>query len=104
MSTSDALHGEMPGFFPGRPDGECDEPLLDMLVERCPVPPGAPPEMHDLARMLAAVTGPAEHGELAGETAALAAFARLASPAGVSPAAPRSARRWLSGRLARAQG
>ena len=104
MSASDASHGEMPGFFPGRPGGERDEPLLDTLLEQRPVPPGAPPEMHDLARMLAAVTGSAEHGELAGETAALAAFARLASPAGVSPAAPRSARRWLSGRLARAQG
>jgi hypothetical protein len=77
----------MPGFLPGRPGGERDEPLLDMLLERRPTPPGAPPEMHDLERMLAAVAGPAEPGELAGEAAALAAFAQLSAPAGISPAA-----------------
>ena len=101
MNAADALHGEMPGFLPGRPGGEHDEPLLDMLLERRPIPPGAPPEMHDLACMLAAVAGPAEHGELAGEATVLTAFARLASPAGVSPVARRSARRRLSGRPAR---
>ena len=95
------MHGEMPGFFPGRPGGEHDEPLLDMLLERRPIPPGAPPEVHDLARMLAAAAGPAESGELAGETAAMAAFARRASPAGISPAVSRSARRRLSGWSAR---
>ena len=95
------MHGEMPGFFPGRPGGEHDEPLLDMLLERRPIPPGAPPEVHDLARMLAAAAGPAEPGELAGEAAAMAAFARRASPAGISPAVSRSARRRLSGRSAR---
>ena len=102
MSGPDALHGEMPGFPPGRPGGERDEPLLDMLFDRRPIPPGAPPEMHDLARMLAAVAGPAEPGDLAGEAAALAVFARLVSPASVSPAAMRPARRWLSGRPGRA--
>ena len=79
MSGPDAMHGEMPGFFPGRPGGERDEPLLDMIFDRRPIPPGAPPEMHDLARMLAAVAGPAEPGDLAGEAAVLAAF----SPAGL---------------------
>ena len=103
MSGSDAMHGEMPGFFPGRPGGERDEPLLDMIFDRRPLPPRAPPEMHDLARMLAAVAGPAEPGDLAGEATVLAAFARLASPAGISPAASRPARRWLSGRPARAR-
>jgi hypothetical protein len=83
----------MPGFFPGRPGGEHDEPLLDMILERRPIPPGAPPEIHDLAHMLAAVAGPAEPGELTGAVATLAAFTRLGSPAGISPAAPRSARR-----------
>jgi hypothetical protein len=87
------MHGEMPGFFPGRPGGEHDEPLLDMILERRPVPPGAPPEIHGLAHMLAAVAGPAEPGELTGEAATLAAFTRLGFPVGVSPAAPRSARR-----------
>ena len=103
MSGPDAMHGEMPGFFPGRPGGERDEPLLDMIFDRRPLPPGAPPEMHDLARMLAAAAGPAEPGELAGEATALAAFARLASPVGISPAASRPARRRLPGRPRRAR-
>jgi hypothetical protein len=97
MSGPDAMHGEMPGFFPGRPGGE-HEPLLDMIFDRRPLPPGAPPEMHDLARMLAAVAGPAEPGDLAGEATALAEFARLASPVGISPAASRPARHRLSKR------
>ena len=42
MSGPDAMHHEMPGIFPGRPGGEHDEPLLDMLLERRPIPPGAP--------------------------------------------------------------
>jgi hypothetical protein len=95
------MQDEMPGFFPGRPGGEHDEPLLDMLLERRPIPPGAPPEMHDLARLLAAAAGPAESGDLAGEAAARAAFSRLRSPAGVSHAAPRSARPRLTARPAR---
>ena len=103
MSGPDALHGEMPGFPPGRPGGERDEPLLDMIFDRRPIPPGAPPEMHDLARILAAVAGPAEPGDLAGEATALAAFARLVPPASVSPAASRPARHRLSRRPARAR-
>jgi len=95
------MHGEMPGFFPGRPGGEHDEPLLDMILERRPIPPGAPPEFHGLARMLAAVAGSAEPGDLAGQDAAHAAFTRLASRSGTSHAALRSARRSLSERPAR---
>ena len=95
------MHSEMPGFFPGRPGGEHDEPLLDMILERCPIPPGAPPEIHGLARMLTAVAGPAEPGDLAGQAAAHAAFTRLVSPPGTSPAALRSARRSLPERPAR---
>ncbi len=101
MSGPDALDGEMPGFSPGRPGGGRDEPLLDMIFDRRPIPPGAPPEMHDLVRMLAAAAGPAESGDLAGETAALAAFSRLVPPASISPAASRPARRWLSRRPVR---
>jgi hypothetical protein len=101
MSGPDAMHDEMPGFFPGRPGGEHDEPLLDMLLERRPIPPGAPPELHDLARMLDAAAGPGEPGDLAGEAAARAAFSRLPSPAGTSYAAPRSARHRLTKRPAR---
>ena len=95
------MHDEMPGFFPGRPGGEHDEPLLDMILERRPIPPGAPPEIHGLARVLAAVAGPAEPGDLAGQDAAHAAFTRLASRPGTSHAALRSARRSLSERPAR---
>ena len=92
MSPPDALHREMPGFpFPGRPGGEHDEPLLDMIFDGRVIPPDAPIQMHDLERMLAALAGPAEPGELAGEAAARAAFSRFASPAGISPGAPRPA-------------
>jgi len=79
----------MPGFpFPGRPGGEHDEPLLDMIIARRALPPDAPEPMHDLARMLAALAGPAEPGE----AAVRAAFSRAASPAGISPAARRLGR------------
>jgi hypothetical protein len=84
----------MPGFpFPGRPGGEHDEPLLDMIIARRVLPPDAPPAMHDLARMLAALAGPAEPGELDGEAAVRAAFSRTLSPAGVSSTARRPVRR-----------
>jgi hypothetical protein len=102
MSGMDAMQGEMPGFpFPGRPGGAHDEPLLDMIFDRRPLPPGAPQEMHDLARMLAVAGGPVEPGELAGEAAAKAAFSRFASPAGVSPPAHARARRRRSPRGSR---
>jgi hypothetical protein len=101
LSARDAMHDEMPGFFPGRPGGDPDEPLLDMILERRPIPPGAPPEFHGLARVLAAAAGPAEPGDLAGQDAAHAAFTRLASRPGTSHAALRSARRSLSERPAR---
>src|SRR5437763_556696 len=92
MNGPDAMHDEMPGFFPGRPDGEHDEPLLDMLLERRPITPGTPPELHDLARVLAAAASPGEPGALAGEDAARAAFRRLPSPAGTAHPAPTPAR------------
>ncbi len=84
----------MPGFpFPGRPGGEHDEPLLDMIIARRVLPPDAPQPMHDLALMLAALAGPAEPGELAGEAAVRAAFSRAASPVGISSAPGRRRRR-----------
>jgi hypothetical protein len=95
------MQDEMPGFFPGRPGGEHDEPLLDMILAQRPIPPGAPPEIHGLARMFAAVAGSAEPGALPGQAAALAAFTRRTSPPGTSPAALRSARRSLPERPAR---
>ncbi len=88
MSPPDASSSEMPGIpFPGRPGGEHDEPLLDMLFGARVLPPDAPPEMHDLARTLAALAGPADPSDLAGEAAAVAAFSRFAAPAGLSPRA-----------------
>jgi hypothetical protein len=89
----------MPGFpFPGRPGGEHDEPLLDMIIARRVLPPDAPQVMHDLASMLAALAGPAEPGELAGEAAVRAAFSQAASPAGISSADRRPVRRRRSPR------
>ena len=102
MSGRDAMHGEMPGFIPGRPGGgDHDEPLLDMILDRRPLPPGAPPEIHVLARTLASAAGPADPRELAREAAVMAAFRRSASPDDASPAALRPARRWLPRRPAR---
>jgi hypothetical protein len=93
LNEPDALQGEMPGFpFPGRPGGEHDEPLLDMIIARRVLPPDAPQAVHDLERMLAALAGPAESGELASEAAVRAAFRSATSPAGVSPAARRPVR------------
>ena len=98
----------MPGFpFPGRPGGEHDEPLLDMIIARRALPPDAPQEMHDLARMLAALTEPAQPGELAAEPAVRAAFSRAAFRAGLSSAARRPVRHRRtrrSRRLARSRG
>lgn len=94
----------MPGFpFPGRPGGEHDEPLLDMIIARRVLPPDAPQPMHDLARMLAALAGPAEPGELAGEAAVRAAFSRAASPVSISSAARRPGRRRRPRRPARSR-
>ncbi len=92
----------MPGFpFPGRPGGEHDEPLLDIIVDRRPLPPGTPVQTHDLAVLLTALAGPAEPGELAGEAAARAAFTRVTSPARISSATRRPTRRRRSARPAR---
>jgi hypothetical protein len=96
------MQGEMPGFpFPGRPGGEHDEPLLDMIIARRALPPDAPQPMHDLARMLAALAGPAEPGELTGEAAVRAAFRQAVAPAGISPAARRPGRRRATRRAQR---
>jgi hypothetical protein len=94
MSPPDALPSEMPGFpFPGRPGGEHDEPLLDMILGRRALPPDAPPEIHGLARMLAALSGEAEPGELAAEAQVQAVFRQLGpSPSGVSHPVRRAAR------------
>jgi hypothetical protein len=90
----------MPGFsHPSRPRRELGEPLLDALLEGRSLPPDAPVELCAVAEMLADLAGPAEPSELAGEAAARLGLARTAHPAGISPAAHRSARRrrsWTS--------
>lgn len=99
MSEPDASFGEMPGFpLPGRLGRELNESLLDALLSG-QVPPDAPEELRTVAEMLAGLAGPAEpgelagdSGELAGETDARSAYTRLASPVGVSQVA-RPARR-----------
>src|SRR5215469_7701506 len=100
MNPPDASSGEMPGFsHPSRPRRELGEPLLDALLEGRSLPPDAPVELCAVAEMLADLAGPAEPGELAGEAAARLGLARTAFPAGISPAAQRSARRrrsWMS--------
>ena len=94
----------MPRFpVPGRPGGEPGEPLLDMIFDRRPLPPEAPLEMHDLAGLVAALGGPAEPGELAGEAAALAAFRQIGSPAGAPPRCQARAP-WTAGPAGRGAG
>lgn len=99
MSGPNAFSGEIPGFpLPSRPGREPDELLLDMILNRQTLPHDAPDQTHALAETLADLAGPAEPGELAGEAAARSAFARTASPVGVSPVARSTRRRtsWLS--------
>jgi hypothetical protein len=77
----------MPGFpFPGRPDRDPDEPLLDLILAGRPLPADAPAGMLMLADGLAGLGGPAVPGEVPGEAAAMAAFSRALAGAGVSPA------------------
>jgi hypothetical protein len=84
----------MPGFpFPSRPGRELGEPLLDALLDRQSLPPDDARQVRTVAELLADLAGPAEPGELAGETAARSAFTHYPSPADASPAARRSGRR-----------
>jgi hypothetical protein len=86
----------MPGFpFPGRAGRELDQSLLDALADGQSLPPDAPEELRAVADMLAGLADPEGPGELAGEAAARAAFARLVSPARVSRP-PARRRSWLS--------
>jgi hypothetical protein len=98
MSWPGASPDEMPGFpFPDRLAPELGEPLLDTVLNRQPLPPDAPEQLHAVAGMLASLAGPAAPGELAGEATARLAFARAIRPARVSPAGRSPARRRLSG-------
>jgi hypothetical protein len=67
--------------MPGRAGRDHDDLLLDMILDRRPLPPDAPPGMHALADKLVALAAAPGDGELPGEAAAFAAFARSAAPA-----------------------
>jgi len=87
MSIPGARRGQVRGLpGPGRPGGEHDEQMLDLISSPRDIPPGAPPEMYHLARLLDDLTSPAEAGELAGEAVARARFSRAVSPASPSAA------------------
>src|SRR5260370_77271 len=86
-SGPDTSHGEMPGFsLPSRQGRELGEPVLDALLDGQSLLPDAPEQAGLVAEILADLAGPAEPGELAGETAARLSLARCPSPAGISPA------------------
>lgn len=81
MTGSDASSSEMPKVpFPGRAGRDQDELLLDMILDRRPLPPDVPPAMQALADNLVGMAAPPAGGELPGEAAALAAFLRSGSP------------------------
>ena len=105
MTGSDASSSEMPKVpFPGLPARDQDELLLDMILDRRPLPPNAPPGIHALADKLVGLAAPPGAGELPGEAAALAAFLRSGSPASTlvlagEPPRHRRVRRFLVGRV-----
>jgi hypothetical protein len=70
-----------------------DELILDMLLDGVSPPPDALPEMAALIPMLADLSGPAEPGELAAETAVLSRFRSRVRPAGIPGTTPRPTRR-----------
>ena len=104
MTGSDASSSEMPKVpFPGQAGRDQDELLLDLILDRRPLPPSAPPGMHALAAKLVGLAALPGAGELPGEAAALAAFLRSGSPASTlvlagEPPRQRRGRRVLAGR------
>jgi hypothetical protein len=106
MTGPDASSGEMGRLsVPGRAGRDHDEVLLDMILDRRPLPPDAPPGMHTLAGGLAGLAAAPGEGQLPGQAAALAAFARSGSPASTLPlpgvpSQPRQGR-WLTAGRAR---
>ena len=81
MTGPDASSDEMPRLqIPGRAGRDQDDLLLDMILDRRPLPPDAPPGMHALASKLVGLAAAPGVGQLPGEAAALAAFVRSGSP------------------------
>jgi hypothetical protein len=66
---------------PDRAGAELDEQLLDAILSGQHLPADAPEQAHVVAEMLASLAGPAEPGDLAAESAARSAFARVVPPA-----------------------
>jgi hypothetical protein len=101
MSMSNGSPSEMPNLprFSTRqlPDAACAEGLLAGRG----VAPGAPAGQQALARMLEIAASPATDRELAGEAAAMAAFARVTSHPGSHRAGARPRTVPASRRLAR---
>jgi hypothetical protein len=104
MTGPDASSGEMPRVpMPGLAGRDHDDLLLDMILDRRPLPPDAPPGMHVLASKLVGLAAAPGGVQLPGEAAALAAFAGSGSPAstltlaGEPPGRHRS-RRLMAGR------
>jgi len=82
MTGPDASSGEMPRVqIPGRAGRDEDDLVLDMILDRRPLPQDAPPGMRALADKLVGLAAAPDGGELPGESAALAAFVRSGSPA-----------------------
>jgi hypothetical protein len=85
MSGPDTMRGEMPGFpSQAGPAASPTSCCWTCSSSGAPCAPVRRSEMHDLARMLATLDGPAEPGELAGEAEALAAL--VAGVAGTAAA------------------
>jgi hypothetical protein len=81
MTGPNASSGEMPRVpMPGRAGRDQDDLLLDMILDRRPLPPDAPAGMHALADKLVGLAAAPGGDELPGEAAALAAFVRSGSP------------------------
>ncbi|HUY48612.1 MAG TPA: hypothetical protein VMV92_23315 [Streptosporangiaceae bacterium] len=98
MSWQGASSGDMTEFpYPGLVGRELDESVLDALLDGQCLPVDVPEQACVVAEMLTSLAGPAEPGELAGETAARSAFTRRPYPAGVSGAGrpARQRRSWL---------
>jgi hypothetical protein len=90
----DAPPSEMlPSFRQDQHSSAPDELILDMLLDGVPPPPEPPPQVAALLPMLADLSGPAEPGELAAETAVLSRFRNRVRLAGISGTTHRPSRR-----------
>jgi hypothetical protein len=73
--------------FPGRAGRDEDDPLLDLILDRQPLPASAPAGLLALADSFDGLATPPGTGEMPGQAAALAAFRRASWPASTRPTA-----------------